>query len=522
MAAIVTNQFRILNAENFINSVTDTSNSYYVFVGLSNPKSPSASPQRSTDWDTDTPNPTDSFDYLNFVGDVMMYGKRVTSENARRVVRKVEWKQDEVYEMYRHDYDVSNPAPTTGALNLYDAKYYVVNSEYKVYICIDNGASSVNPTGNESVDEPTFTDLEPSKAGLSGDGYIWKYLFTISPSDIVKFDSIEYITLPNDWSTTTNAQIKAVRDNGNSDVNLNQIKKVYIENPGSGYSAGQYTLNVVGDGSGAKVSVTVDNDNTISNVTVVSGGSGYTYGMVDLDSISSSVDVKANLIPIIPPSKGHGYDIYKELGADKILMYTRFDDSTKDFPLNSNFGQIGIIKNPTVVDSTSLYSQNTFSSLGSIKFDNATTETLSVGNVIEQEVTNNSGSVIGKAKAYVASFDSETKIVKYFHDRSLFLNQVSYDAEDYVGVSSEGQLYEFQSSTKPINGPSFSQQVSVAFTGSTLTLGSKTISLGSEFVSGLSSPEINKGSGDVIYLDNRPEISRNSRQKEDVKIILEF
>ena len=90
MAAIVTNQFRILNAENFINSVTDTSNSYYVFVGLSNPKSPSASPQRSTDWDTDTPNPTDSFDYLNFVGDVMMYDKKVKSENDRRVVWKVE------------------------------------------------------------------------------------------------------------------------------------------------------------------------------------------------------------------------------------------------------------------------------------------------------------------------------------------------------------------------------------------------------------------------------------------------
>ena len=38
MAAIVTDQFRILNAENFVDSVTDSSNSYYVFVGLSNPK----------------------------------------------------------------------------------------------------------------------------------------------------------------------------------------------------------------------------------------------------------------------------------------------------------------------------------------------------------------------------------------------------------------------------------------------------------------------------------------------------
>ena len=33
---------------------------------------------------------------------------------------------------------------------------------------------------------------------------------------------------------------------------------------------------------------------------------------------------------------------------------------------------------------------------------------------------------------------------------------------------------------------------------------------------------VNKKSGDIVYLDNRPLITRNARQKEDVKIILEF
>jgi hypothetical protein len=101
---------------------------------------------------------------------------------------------------------------------LYDSNYYVINSEYKVYICIDNGSSGINTTGNASQDEPTFTDLEPSKAGESGDGYVWKYLFSVSPSDIIKFDSTEYISLPNDWETSTNTQITAVRENGNSDI----------------------------------------------------------------------------------------------------------------------------------------------------------------------------------------------------------------------------------------------------------------------------------------------------------------
>ena len=50
----------------------------------------------------------------------------------------------------------------------------------------------------------------------------------------------------------------------------------------------------------------------------------------------------------------------------------------------------------------------------------------------------------------------------------------------------------------------------------------KRINLPTQFRKGIALPEINKGSGDIIYLDNRPRVSRNARQKEDIKIILEF
>ena len=79
-------------------------------------------------------------------------------------------------------------------------------------------------------DEPTFTDLEPSAAGVSGDGYIWKYLFSVSPSDIIKFDSTEYAVVPNEWQTSADSQIVSVREAGDSTINFNQIKKVYIQN----------------------------------------------------------------------------------------------------------------------------------------------------------------------------------------------------------------------------------------------------------------------------------------------------
>ena len=270
MAAIVTDQFRILNAGNFVDSVTDTSNSYFVFVGLSNPKASGYG--KDSAWDTSTPSPVDNFDYHGFVGDNMSFGKKITSGNVRRLARKVTWARGTKYEMYRHDYSLTNLSPITGSSRLYDANYYVVNSDFKVYICINNGASGISTTGNASLNEPSFTDLEPTKAGDGADGYTWKYLFTISPSDIIKFDSTEYISLPNDWSTTTDTQITSVRNNGDSNVNENQIKQVYIQDRGQGYSTGSWELNILGDGSGGKVVVDVNSSGNVTNAVVSAGG----------------------------------------------------------------------------------------------------------------------------------------------------------------------------------------------------------------------------------------------------------
>jgi len=518
MAAIVTDQFRILNASNFVDNVTDSNNSYYVFVGLSNPTTSGFG--RKTDFNTDTPSPTDNINYMNFVGDNMSFGKKVTSDNVRRLVRKISWTRGTKYEMYRHDYNLNNTSPITGSARLYDSNYYVMNSDFKVYICIDNGSSGINTTGNSSLDEPTFTDLEPSKAGTSGDGYLWKYLFTVSPSDIIKFDSTDFISVSNNWSTSTDSQVVAVRDNGDSDVNNNQIKKVYIENQGVGYSNGTgQEVNILGDGTGGKVVVDVVNGK-VTNAVVSAGGKGYTYGMVDLGAIgNTSASTKANLIPIIPPSKGHGHDIYKELGSDRVLVFARFDTSTtNDFPVNTSFSQIGILKNPTSIGSTALFTDPTFSSVGALKLSTANGSP-QIGETISQVVT------AGTAKGFVAAYDVDTKVIKFVQDRSSFLNQTSFDTIDYVGVSTFAKVHAFESNTNQINcGTSgFNGSIDTGFTGvSTNPTGTKLISLDTQFTQGVSNPEINKKSGDIVYLDNRPLITRNARQKEDVKIILEF
>ena len=519
MSAIVTDQFRILNASNFVDSVESTENSYYVVVGLPNPTAVGFG--RSTSWNLNPPAPIDNFSYNKHYSDTILYGKRITSANIRRIIRRIDWVAGNRYEMYRDDYSILNPSPLTNSSRLYGANYYVMNSDYKVYICIENGSSGTIPKGNVSQDEPTFTDLEPSRAGDSGDGYIWKYLFTVSPSDIIKFDSTEYITVPNDWSTSTSSQIVAVRESGDSSTNNNQIKTVYIEKSGANYSNGLgQELPIIGDGSGGRVRVDVEGG-AITNTIVTSGGKDYSYALVDLGSINTNtIGNSAKLIPIIPPSKGHGYDLYTELGTDKVLIYARFDDSTKDFPIDTSFAQVAIVKNPTSIGSTQVYTENTFTGLFSLKFS-LVNGTPTVGEKIEQIVSNG----VGRAYGYVASWDSETKVLKYFRDRSLYYNQTTFDQQDYVGISTNGRPYSFESSANQIIGKSsgFSASIDTGFSGiSTNPTGTKLINLGVNFTSGMASPEINKGSGDVIYLDNRPSISRSSRQKEDIKIVLEF
>ena len=522
MAAVVTDQFRILNASNFVDSVLNENNSYYVFLGLANPTDPNPGFGRTSTWNAENnsnKDPVDNLDYLSHYRKTSLFGKKVTSKNIRRVIRKVNWTSNTRYDMYRHDYSSSNPTPNSDSSRLYDSNFYVMNSDFRVYICIENGSSGTNLKGNKSQDEPTFTDLEPSSAGSSGDGYVWKYLFSVAPSDVIKFDSTEYIVVPNDWSTSTDAQIQNVRESGDSDTNLNQLKTVYIANAGNGYTYNQSSpseeCNIIGDGTGAKALVTVSSTTKIGSVKITAGGSGYTYGYVDLSPLrpnGHSLSDAAKLIPIIPPAKGHGDDIYTELGADRVLVYARFDDSTRDFPTNTKFAQVGILKNPKTFDGTSVFTENQYSSLSAMKVTTTNANGPDIGQIISQTVTG------GTAKGYVASYDKDTKVLKYYTDRTLsFQNNV-----DSTDNTENSKVLDFSSTGGDVTTSSFTGSIDSSFGSSTPTNVFDGINLGVTFTNGLANPEINRKTGDIIYIDNRTLVTRDSRQKEDVKIILEF
>lgn len=114
----------------------------------------------SSTWDTNPPAPKDSFDEENGYWDTAIALKKISPENMKQVVRKITWSSGTTYDMYRHDISRTNTSKPSGVTSLYAANFYVVNSDFRVYICLQNGTDPENPEGRPSLDEPTFTDLE--------------------------------------------------------------------------------------------------------------------------------------------------------------------------------------------------------------------------------------------------------------------------------------------------------------------------------------------------------------------------
>jgi hypothetical protein len=517
MAAIITDQLRILNAKNFVAGVQSTSNSYYTFIGL-----PNASDYQS-DWDTDPPSPKDSLDQTNDYWDTMLALKKINASDISQVVRKITWAAGTTYDMWRNDISRSNPSQPSGSFDIYDANFYVMNSDFRVYICLYNNATPENNyQGGPSLDEPTFTDLEPRAAGSSGDGYIWKYLYTISPSQAIKFDSTNYIPVPNNWETSTNNA--AVRQNASTS---GQLKIVTIRNRGVAIGVANATYNnvpILGDGSGARATVVIDNDSKVDSVTVSNGGSGYTFGTLDLVAGGVPTGTTAPVFDvIIPPNGGHGADIYRELGAYNVLSYARFENDTEnpDFITGNQFARVGLVENPQAEGSLSVLNTDKASATYAVRLTGTgySEATFTADSFITQTVGLGS-TAVGR----VVSYDQTTGVLKYWQDRT----NCGFNSD---GTKNTSPVYGFRenhltatpnSGDLTIRGGSVNLGIDTAFQGVSTVINNRTYYLGQTFESGLAEPEAKKYSGNIIYVDNRPSVTRSASQKEDVKIILQF
>ena len=516
MPAIISDQFRIMNAETFVKSLVSigsTANQYYTFIGQPNSLNPEAGGDST--WQVSPPPPLDSFVYENNIKDTIITLKKILTSDVSRVIRKEQWVTGTTYEMYRNDYSAYNLSPITNSTTLYDANYYVINEDFRVYICLNNGATPENPKGNPSLDQPTFVGLEASPAGTSGDGYIWKYLYTIKPIEFVKFDSVNFIPVPEDWGSS--GESISTKNNATD----GKIEVVSIRNRGSVYtpSATYNNIPILGDGTGGKVTIVTNSFGEVSEIIVTDGGRGYTKGIIKFEpgspGIPSSLGLAGNPAQfdvIIPPKGGHGYDVYRELGAYRVLVYSRYetDQDNPDAIVGNDFATVGIIKNPTV------NTDNTYASgLKSLRLKTTSTNTVyPIDREIKQTISTGTTAI-----GFVASWDNTTGVLKYYQPVGLAKSEVSYVINDFsstVGLGGTTLIKcEFTPDTDEL-------LIDTSFNENFTTINNKIYRLGTTFTAGISSSEYVKGSGELLYIDTRQAIPRSVSQKEDIKIILEF
>lgn len=331
MSAIVTNNFRIYSANQFIESFTEPSpTNMYLFIGRPQPWSVDSAPET----------PFDNEMNMSQIWDDMMSLKRIQSSNIRPAIVRRNWASNVVYDEYRHNYSIENPA-YSGATNLYDSSFYVVNDELKVYKCISNNRNS------PSTVQPTGTSLQ---IFTTADGYRWKYMYSVSVSDAQAFATSAFIPV------VTDPLVQAVAVAG-------AIHHVHVSYGGSS----QITSSVItinGDGSGAE-GIGIIDAGRLDQVTITDPGSGY-------HTASVTVDGDAVAEPIIEPTGGHGFDAVRELGSRYVMIAVELEyaETGDVFTIENEYRRVGILQDPynfgtsTVSTATTLASMKTLNLTG--------------------------------------------------------------------------------------------------------------------------------------------------------------
>ena len=486
MPAIITNKFRLHNASNFVESFSESSpNLYYLAIGRPQAFATSTAGDSRTQFegtDASPLTPVDSVSDEFYVFDDVIAAKKIASTDVSRVVPRRNWTTGTVYDYYRHDYgqyikgsSSSLVTADSGATQLFDATFYVLSSDNNVYKVLDNNggaASTVEPTG-------TSTSVLST-----GDGYKWKYMYTLTASEQVNFLSTDFM------HCSTDSTVSAAATDGAIDI-------VKIKTAGSGGTNGTHTgVAIRGDGSGGVASVTVSGG-AVTAVTVTSAGSGYRFAYIrnaDIVSAGATSLSGSELDVIIGPKGGHGSDAVNELGGFFVMMNTDFtgteSSNSGDFVVGQDFRRVALLRDPTT--SGSAASATTLRVTLAVKLS-GTPGTFTVDEEINQATTG----AVGK----VVEYDSSNKILYYIQTR--------FNDE---GVDSNGNQTAF-SGGNVITG----QDSSATGTPDTSTQTVDNIA----FSSGYNSGEIDHDT-DVLYQENRAPITRASDQTENVKLIVEF
>ena len=498
MPAIITNKFRLNNAEQFQESFSETAATvYYLGIGRAQSFGTLTRPDARTDYEgteTAPSTPGDSVlnEFKNF--DDLLAAKKITSTDVSYVVPRRNWTTGTTYDIYRHDYEeyVTGSTSTkitsnSSATTLFDSTFYVVTTDRNVYKCLDNDgntASTVEPTG-------TSTSVI-----TTGDSYKWKYMYTLSASQQANFLSTDFM------GVSTNSTVSSAAVDGALDI-------VKIKTAGSSYTvsgggtSGTITaVPIRGDGTGGICSVTLTSG-AVTAVSVTTRGSGYTSGYIRNADIIAATNAGgagsgAELDVIIPPKGGHGFNAVEELGGFFVMLNTSLEgtESTNsgDFTAANDFRKITLIKDPQNA-AGSAASAATLRGTYAIRINSSPTPGTFTA---DEEINQASTGAVGK----VVEWDATNRILYYVQTR-----------HNDAGADTNGNVTAF-SGTNVITGQSSSATGTPEATTSTVNNVS--------FTSGYSAPELKHDTGEILYVENRTKISRATDQTENIKLIIEF
>ena len=491
MAAIITEKFRTHNAKQFIEDFSESGQSNYIFIG------------RSHAWTDDTSPPAPANSQSEEIGayEDMIALKKVSSTDISHGLVRYDWTSGTKYDEYRDNYSASNTTNVTGVSNFFDGRGYVITDEFKVYKCLKTGMSGGSTVA--STVKPTSVDT--ANPQVTGDGYMWKFMYSVVASDVIKFVTNDFIPVKSigaksavAGSGTNGGFGSTASDDGSAQWDVENaavdgaIYHYVVTAAGSGYSngsTGSFTVDVAveGDGSGAVATLTFASG-SLSSVAfkdTSSYGSGYKRASFPtLNSAISGISAGsgATIHPVISPINGHGADPIEELGGNYAIVNSRleFGEGSGDFPTDNDFRRIGLIKNP--VQS----SDGTISSASSMTATNQLTVADASSISVDDLLTDAASESATTAKVRVVS--KTGNVLKTL--------PVVNSGGEYVAFANSDEVFRNGAGTK-----------STDVTGSGVST---------------SHPEMTRFTGQILYVENRGAVSRAADQIEDIKLIIEM
>lgn len=524
MSTNIYHKFRTFIADQIFESVSEPANTaYYIVLGKTTPWANDNSPP--------SPNTFTHFSDHMFNKEFVS-GKKVDENDISYVVDRYNWVANTLYQQY--DHEVSTLYTTNN-------NFYALTSDLNVYKCLfnnNNARSTVRPTG---VSLTPFT---------TGDGYTWKYLYSITSGEAEKFLSrsfmpVKYLKTDND-SIQYDVQTQAIDG---------ALQVIEVTNSGSDYRAyDDGTIATVVNSTAVTLATTANNvqDNHYANsgFYIKAGTGAGQYRIVNNYIASTRTLVVTQAFSPALQSGGATPSQYKISPQVKItspdgsgaVAFSEVDPSTNT------------VSNVTVVSVGSKYRRANVEIFAKSEHGNGATARAIIGPFGGHG--NNAVKELGAERlAFNAIFSgTEGNTVP----KSMTFRQISLLKDlRFKGATDEGVLSDTDSNTniqfttrlrhssgsgfevnEMIAGQTSKAEGRVVFANSTTTtlvavegnfVGNETLvgNTTSGFNptidgDGVLESDMINSSGELLFVQNIKPVTRNEDQVEDIKIILDF